>query len=111
MGFVTSTPLHALVQRAVIVLMKQILVVRVGTLLDDQRGPFTRRETTKVSETLFSNDNVQVMFYIYSVPRYDANTHAENLTSLVHMRSERNDATDTSRVRLSWSTAESSVEY
>lgn len=86
MGFVTSTPLHALVQRAVVVLVKQIFVVRVGTLLDDQRGPFTRRETTKVSETLLSNDNVQVMFYTYSVPRYNANTCGESHQSGPHAK-------------------------
>jgi len=75
MRLVAGTPLHALEQRPIIVLLQTVLIIRVGALLNDKWCTLAWGETAKVSKTLFRNDDVQVVFYRSGLLRNRTGNH------------------------------------
>ncbi len=67
MRLVACTALQTLKECTVIVFLERILVVGVGTFLDDERSTFAWRESTEISETLLRNDDIKIVFGVINV--------------------------------------------
>ena len=61
MRLVPRTPLQAIMQRALIVVHEHVPIIRMRAVLDDHRRTLARAQAAQISETLFSDDHVQVV--------------------------------------------------
>lgn len=59
--------LQTLKECPVVVFLQRILVVGVGTLLDDERSTLAWRESTEISEALLRNDDIKIVFSMINV--------------------------------------------
>ena len=91
--------LQAFMERPIVIFVQKVLVVGVRTLFDDKRRALPRRQTTEIGETLLSDNHIQVVFCTRRVQFCEA-SRPGRLTSLVDVRGEWNDATDSSRIGL-----------
>lgn len=82
MWLVACAALQTLKECSIIVLLQRILVVRMGTLLDDEGGTFARRESTEISEALLRNDDIKIVL------------------GMINVRGEGNNARDSSGISL-----------
>lgn len=82
MGLMAHTLTQTLEFRTIKVIRENGVVIRVRALLDNDTSTLPRRQTTNISQTLLSNNNVEVML------------------CLIDVGSERNDTTNTSGIGL-----------
>ena len=83
---VTPSLFQALKFRLVKVIFQDRLIIGVRTLLDDDTGALTRRESAYISEALFGDNNVKVVLCLIDVR---AHGHDAGNTSWVGLRRAR----------------------